>query len=274
MVRTYGIRPFRIAVLHGGPGGFGAVAGIARSLAEFHGVIEPLQSKYSIDELVEELKEQLLQHCICPVQLIGHSWGAWLAGIFASRYPEYVSKVILVGCGPLTSDYIAQIGERRKANLSREEAIEFEALIEDLNYPDTEDKDKKLSRLEQLVEAADYFSKINLPYETLDSLPFDGAMYSSIWPEAAKLRASGELLEIFSRISCPITVIHGRLDPHPYDGVITPLTESNLIICAHLLDRCGHTPWKEEYAALEFNRILLTEIMKGLEISINSTRLI
>lgn len=261
MVRTYGAKPYRIAVLHGGPGGLGAVAEIARNLSETLGVIEPIQSKYSIVDLVEELKEQLLQNCICPVILIGHSWGAWLAGLFASRYPEYVSKVILVGCGPLTSDYVTQICERRKANLTREEAKEFDALVEELNHPVTEDKDKKLSRLGQLAVSADYFSKMELPNEALDALPSDGVMYSSIWPEAARLRESGELLEKFSQISCPITVIHGKLDPHPYHGVITPLTECGLQVRFHLLDRCGHTPWKEQYAASEFKGILLMEIM-------------
>jgi pimeloyl-ACP methyl ester carboxylesterase len=240
----------------------GSVADLARSLSETLGVIEPFQSKYSIEELVEELREQLLQHCICPVTLIGHSWGAWLAGLFASRYPDYVKKIILVGCGPLTSDYIAQIGERRKVNLTREEAQEFETLMEELNHQETVDKDKKLNRLGQLAEAADYFSKVDLSYEPSDTHPSDGDMYSSIWPEAATMRESGELLEKFSKISCSITVIHGRLDPHPYEGVITPITECGLVLRSHLLDRCGHTPWKEQYAASEFNKILLAEIME------------
>jgi hypothetical protein len=56
-----------------------------------------------------------------------------------------------------------------------EEAIEFEALIEELNLPEKEDKDKKLSRLGQLVEAADYFSKMELPYEP------SGTDYSIPW---------------------------------------------------------------------------------------------
>ncbi len=262
MVRNYGIKPYQIAVLHGGPGGLGAVAGIAKNISETHGVIEPLQSKYSIDELVEELREQLLQNCNRPVILIGHSWGAWLAGIFASEYPEYVSKVILVGCGPLTSDYIAQIGERRKSNLTSEETKEFEVLLEELEQPETKDKDKKLSRLGQLVEATDYFSKMELPYEVSDSLPSDGTMYSSIWPEAAKLRESGELLNKIIRIRSPLTVIHGRHDPHPYEGVTRPLTKNGKKVMFYLLDRCGHTPWKEQYAASEFYEILRAEIME------------
>jgi hypothetical protein len=52
------------------------------------------------------------------------------------------------------------------------------------------------------------------------------------------------------------------LDPHPYDGVINPLTECGLELQSRLLDRCGHTPWKEQYAASKFNKILLAEIME------------
>ena len=55
-VRTYGPSPCRAAVLHGGPGAIGSAAGLARGLAESCGVLEPLQSKYSVTEQVEELQ--------------------------------------------------------------------------------------------------------------------------------------------------------------------------------------------------------------------------
>ena len=58
-VRTYGPSPCRAAVLHGGPGAIGSAAGLARGLAESCGVLEPLQSKYSVTEQVEELHRQL-----------------------------------------------------------------------------------------------------------------------------------------------------------------------------------------------------------------------
>ena len=66
-VRTYGPSPCRAAVLHGGPGAIGSAAGLARGLAESCGVLEPLQSKYSVTEQVEELHRQLTVYASRPL---------------------------------------------------------------------------------------------------------------------------------------------------------------------------------------------------------------
>lgn len=114
MVRKYGKKPYNIVVLHGGPGALGSAAGLSRLLSGKYGILEPMQSKYSIGELEEELLDQIKANCPGKVILAGHSWGAWLAGLFAERYPEKVKKVILIGCGPLEEKYVLQIQERRK----------------------------------------------------------------------------------------------------------------------------------------------------------------
>ena len=51
--RLYGDTPYNVAVLHGGPGCPGAVAPVARELSRDYGVLEPLQTKDSINEQVE-----------------------------------------------------------------------------------------------------------------------------------------------------------------------------------------------------------------------------
>ena len=260
MIRNYGKAPYQVVVVHGGPGGLGAAAGIARGLEKEFGVVEPIQSKYSIEELIEELKEQIEEACSSPVILIGHSWGAWLVGLTAERYPELVSKVILVGSGPLTKEYAPFIGERRKANMSVEEQQEFEELIKLLEEPETEEKNRKLSRLGELVNQADYYEKLNLQTEQEDSLPSDGTMYSSIWPEAAQLRETGELLQHFQKLRCPVIVIQGEKDPHPLEGILEPLKNTDVIHHHYLLDKCGHTPWKEKYAADRFFQLLANEL--------------
>ena len=78
MVRLYGNAPYKIVLVHGGPGAIGSLKGFARELNELSqmSVIEALQSKYSIDELLEELYNQIKDNCKEKVSLIGHSWGA------------------------------------------------------------------------------------------------------------------------------------------------------------------------------------------------------
>ena len=61
MVRLYGGKPYKVVLVHGGPGAIGSLKGFAEELSELSkvGVVEAIQSKYSIDELIEELYCQI-----------------------------------------------------------------------------------------------------------------------------------------------------------------------------------------------------------------------
>ncbi|HWT75786.1 MAG TPA: alpha/beta hydrolase [Mobilitalea sp.] len=293
MIRKYGSEPYSIAVVHGGPGALGSVAGLARVLSSQYGVLEPIQSKYSISELIEELKEQLTDHCSIPVTLIGHSWGAWLVALFTEQYPMMVKKVIMIGSGPLEVKYVSEIMERRKRNMTVEQKQEFDdiiLLLEQDNQPDKGqihkdqthkdqtnkdqtnkdhtnkellDKDQTLARLGELVGKSDDYHAIDIKTEKEDALSPDGEAYAKIWPEAAKLRESGRLLEVFKNIKIPMVFIQGDSDPHPYEGVVMPLLENNINFEGiYKIEKCGHTPWKEKYGCNDFYRVLNSEINK------------
>ena len=63
-LRKYGSVPFRVVVIHGGPGAAGSVAPIARTLGQFRGVLEPLQSATTLDGQIYEI----LEHELSAVQ--------------------------------------------------------------------------------------------------------------------------------------------------------------------------------------------------------------
>ena len=52
MVRIYGKQPYKIVLVHGGPGAMGSLKGFAKELNDRIniGVVEAIQSKNSIDE--------------------------------------------------------------------------------------------------------------------------------------------------------------------------------------------------------------------------------
>ena len=83
--RLYGTAPYDLVFIHGGPGARGSLAGVAQELGKTRGVLEALQTRYSIEELLSELHGQL-QHAHAPVVLAGHSWGAWLGILYAARF--------------------------------------------------------------------------------------------------------------------------------------------------------------------------------------------
>lgn len=264
-VRCHGRPPYRAAVLHGGPGAAGSVRSLAEMAGEWCGTLEPVQTAFHVEDLIEELRHQLELYAgergeggpapSGKFVLIGHSWGAWLAGLFAERYPEWAEKVVLVGCPPLEERYVPQISSRRMANLPPEEAEELADILRRLEGEvpaENPQPGRDILRLGELCGRADNFCWDGPPEE----VSVDSEQYESVWAEASALRSCGGLAERFGRIACPVFLIQGTADPHPAAGVTEPLAALGRSPRAFLLDRCGHTPWRERWAEGEFRRIL------------------
>jgi len=263
-VRLYGPPPYRVAVVHGGPGAPGTVAAVARRLSGLCGIIEPLQTAATLEDQITELHDQLRTHTDQPLVLVGHSWGAWLALLTAARFPDLAAKLILVGSAPFQERYVSQIGERRMSRLSPTEQAEFRQLLQGLGDPATAGKDRLIARLGALVAKADEVDPIAIPTDEQDILPACGDQFQAVWAEAAQLRRTGELLLRAREIRCPVVAIHGDSDPHPAEGVSEPLSGCVARFRFLLLDRCGHSPWRERAAAGPFYQALEAEIRDSL----------
>jgi pimeloyl-ACP methyl ester carboxylesterase len=246
-----------VAVVHGGPGAPGAMAPVARELASVTGILEPLQTKASLEGQVRELHDALQQHAALPVILIGHSWGAWLSFITTARYPSLVKKLILVGSGAFEQKYAVSIVGDRLARLSEEQRVEALELIDIIIDPASGNKDKTMSRLGELFAKADTYDA--LPHQD-EALEFNYNINENVWAQAEKLRVSGELLELGKKIKCPVVAIHGDYDPHLAAGVREPLSRVLKDFKFILLEKCGHEPWIERYVRDEFYKILKNEL--------------
>lgn len=250
MVRLYGIEPYKIVLVHGGPGAIGALKGFAKELSILtdKGVVEAIQSKYSIAELIEELYYQIRENCVEKVTLIGHSWGAWLVALFAEKYPEFVKDIILVGCAPLEDKYVSEIGLRRVSNLSGEDLALYKRLI------NNQITDEDMKKIPAMFGKSDNYSLEDEESHRADKT--DSEMHNLIWSEATKLRTDGKLLEVFQKIDSKIYLIQGAYDPHPVDGVRIPLQEYRGSCEVYVLEKCGHSPFMEKYAKNEFYSVL------------------
>ncbi|MDD4788021.1 MAG: alpha/beta hydrolase, partial [Pirellulales bacterium] len=243
----------RVAVLHGGPGALGGMAPVARELAAGHGVLEPIQRADSIAGQVEELRGAIVDRGSPPLVLIGSSWGAMLGFIFSARHPELVRKLILVGSGVYEEASAARIQETRVSRLSHEEQQLAETLAETLDDPAASDKDRVLARLGGLMTKADAYDPAALDTEAPEcSFP----IHRAVWSEAQELRRSGELLGLAPQIRCPVVAIHGDYDPHPAEGIQSPLSSAVNDFRFILLKNCGHLPWIERQAKDEFFALL------------------
>lgn len=255
--RRYGTAPFRLVVVHGGPGAPGGMAPVARELASRGGVLEPLQTADSVQGQVEELRSMLKNIADGPYQLIGASWGAWLSLILAAQYPALVSKLILVGAGPFEEWYATDIMALRMSRLSPDDRNRAETLIKHLERAHADSGDQALGELGTLLSRTDAYDPV--PAEA-EAVQCDAAIYHKVWTEANELRRSGALLELTSRITIPVVAIHGDYDPHPSAGVREPLGRTLQDFRFIELTECGHEPWRERRARGPFFAALVAEL--------------
>lgn len=257
-LRFYGNPPYSIAILHGGPGAPGEMAPVARELASTFGILEPMQTAHSIHDQIAELRDILEKHATNPVTLIGWSWGAMLAFMFAAHNPACVKKLLLVSSGVFEEKYAENIQKIQMSRMSEEERTTFYDLQEKLKVPLTNDKKALFSQLGALISKVDSFDPIF--HKTNELLDCQYELYLKVWSEAKELRKSGKLLALSKQIECPVTAIHGDFDPRPLEGIVTPLS-SILKFFRHItLEKCGHHPWLEKHAREKFYQVLRHEL--------------
>lgn len=256
-LRTYGCKPFRVAVIHGGPGAPGEMAPVARELAGRWGVLEPLQTETSVSGQIEELRIVLENYADLPATLIGYSWGAWLSYLCAAHYPKLIGKLILVSSGPFEERYAADIQMTRLGRLSEDERREVRAMMAAMKDPAAGDKDALLARFGTLFGKADACDPVSLESEGPNVC---WEIHQRVWKEAAQWRSSGRLLALAEKIRCPVVAFHGDHDPHPAEGVRLPLSNALRDFRFVPLARCGHKPWIERQAADTFYELLRAEL--------------
>lgn len=244
-------------LVHGGPGAAGTMKEPAKRISAHRGVIEALQTQYSIDSLLVELEGVVSLHGHTPVTLIGHSWGAWLSILYASKYPDQVAKLILVATAPLAEKYASKILETRLERLDQNDARVLSELMNHINRAPQNKRDPIFLEIASVMRKADAYQP---EFTSYSGVTFEYQIYESVWTEAEKMRSSGELMMHAGRLNCPVLAIHGDYDPHPYTGVKLPLEKVIKDFRFCLLENCGHEPWNELQVKNTFYSILEKEI--------------
>jgi pimeloyl-ACP methyl ester carboxylesterase len=258
--RTYGPAPFRVAVVHGGPGAPGHMAPVAHRLSGKRGVLEPLQTATSVDAMVDELRNTLVEHGSPPATLIGSSWGAMLAFLLAGRHPELVQRLVLVGSGAFDARYAPLTLQTRLGRLNPADRAEVQELLEKIEEPGADPS--SFARFGELLGSVDTYDGLTADEyaDDLETLEEQPEIYRRVWPEVEKIRTDGVFLELAERIECPVLAIHGDYDSHPAEGVREPLGRLVKDFRFVLLERCGHIPWTERHARERFYEILEDEL--------------
>ena len=234
----------------------GSLALLAQDLSGY-GIIDAWQTRDNIDGLVRELDEVVVSESEPPVVMLGHSWGAWLACLYAVQYPGKVKKLVLIGAAPFDDKYEPAIDEARYLRFTPAEREELAKLEGFLNLSGVFGYEMIMIRYAELMQKADSFDPIRTD---MGHVRFQPELFRAVWSEAKALRKSGELLKRVGGVTCPVVVIHGFDDPHPAAGVKDPLKRIIKDLKFIGLKNCGHEPWNERHAREKFLEVLEREL--------------
>jgi len=235
-------------ILHGGPGlGFSYLRPGMDPLAKRYTCIfydqrgagrsAPLLSSSlsPLDQYIEDIEMIRTLLDLNKFTLLAHSWGGFLAAAYAAKYPEYLSKMILISSVPLSyDDYQAYRKVRAKA-------------VQASTKPVDDSNPKAVSN---------YYKNLFTPYffnsRNADKLDM------SMTKEAAKQSFSTYALfidrvmsrpfnynNVLKQLHLPTVIIHGKQDLVP---IVYAQDLANTISNAafYPLDQCGHFPYLEQ----------------------------
>jgi len=178
--------------------------------------------------------------------LVGYSWGAMLAMLYAMQAqgdaelaaPE---RLALISPAPVTAEYRAAFDENLKR---RGMAPQIVAEREELMASGARERDPEAYR-QRIFElgVAGYFAD---PAEARDLTPFRvvGRVQQSTWESLGDF----DLRPGLERVRVPAVVVAGRDDPIPTASSVDAARALRAELV--LLDRCGHVPYVEQPQAL------------------------
>lgn len=238
-----------VVVVHGGPGAQGGADALAEALSDPLTVIAPHQRRsggihLSVAQHVEDLRGLLAtgSTSIRPA-LVGESWGAMLALAFAAAHPDRVSALCLVGCGTFDEASRQRMQETIEERTTPELRAEMVRLAREVPHVGG-----RMARIHDASDGIYTFSRA-APAPTLD---VDADGHTETWDDMLRLQEDGTYPESFAAITCPVLMLHGSYDPHPGPMIRDNLKQFIPQLGYVEFDRCGHSPWVEEFARDEF----------------------
>jgi proline iminopeptidase len=198
--------------------------------------------QHHVEDLLRVVRELQLE----PLTIVGYSWGALLALLYAieaHRHGGYVSPVrlVLVDPAPLSRPF-RQAFEEEFARRQRSEAIR--EMREDLADSGLKDRDPDAWRQRQFeLGVAPYFAR---PQAARDLTPFrvTARVQQSVWNSLGDFDVIADL----ESLHCPAFFIHGRHDPIPLES--TEKAAGAMRARLLVLEASGHVPYVEQPEAL------------------------
>lgn len=205
----------------------------------------PDSSTITLDGFIEDIESIRKALKLEKVNILGHSWGGFLAMHYAMRYPDNLKKLLLINSvGASSAQKIEEqvmINKRKMPwdSLARIKIIQSEAF-----------KKRQAFAFEDMFRLSfkrTFFDTLLVDSLTL-SLPADfGARSTHLFTHLAKDIMAYEFYGDLKKITVPTLILYGDYDPLSEiagKDLANNITNSELVI----LKDCGHFPYIEKPA--------------------------
>ncbi len=192
---------------------------------------------------VDDLARVVTEFGLMPPTIIGYSWGALLAMLYAIQCAQdgdtrrAPARLVLVSPAPITRAW----RDTFESSLSaRGRSAEILAMREELAASGLRERDPAAYRQRGFeLSVAGYFAD---PSRARALTPFrvTGRVQQSVWESLGAF----DLRDGLRGVHCPTLVIHGRQDPIPLDSAAA--AAQSLSAEFMVLDDCGHVPYVEQ----------------------------
>jgi proline iminopeptidase len=202
-------------------------------------------STYTIDTLIDDI-EAIRQHLnIETMIVIGHSGHAYMAQAYAKKYPQHVSHLVLISCGPNQSptshaaaeQYFADsVCPERKAYLAEQ--------VKELPEALAADPDRRFITFCRKLGARswyDYrFDATPLWNDVIVNMPIIDHFWGIVFRDI-------DITEHIERLTMPVLLALGR-----YDYLVAPfytwnpLRDNFVDLTVRLFEQSSHTPQYEQ----------------------------
>lgn len=251
-LRVSGVGEDTLIVLHGGPG---------FSSEYFNGFLKPLEKRFTVvyydqrasgrsesptdtthltaDYHVRDLESLRIRLGLERVNILGHSWGAGLAALYATAHPDRLERLILVG--PMPARATPHLETFSSVLQERRDSVAQEGLRRASEDSGLAPQAACQLRMEALQRG--YFFDPDRSGELAPHLcrsPFGSLVSRHTWKSIDGYDWRPDL----ESVGVPVLIFHGEADPIPMSSVhewVEALPRAELVI----VPRSGHYPFIE-----------------------------
>ena len=264
---------YPVVFLHGGPTFYGYMHTLNHFFSP-HPVIDFPQPGTKENPVVnadlnhhfDEILAQLESYPNQRVGIVGHSWGANLACLFASRFPARVQFVIAIGTAPFTLTIEQRLQHNINTRLSETERKLLHEIDAKIHRCVQEGRDKDIVKLFQQKSKIIQRTYVVHPNSSTlipdVSFSIDGFQQSkqALW----NLIENKKIPTILNGIKSPVYAIHGQEDVIPCHQTLLFLSKYISHFSSYILPNTGHFPWLEPQSKPQFTEVIQKILQREL----------